>query len=346
MIAKIIPKNSPLVSVIMLVFNSEKYVGEAIQSILNQTYRNFELIIIDGGSTDKSLEIITKFHAMDNRIKIIHQTGKGIPSARNEGCKFASGNYIAIMDSDDIAIKNRLEKQVTFFEKNSDVGICGSWVKTVGEISTTWKHPCDNDKIKGSLLFFCPFAHSSVMMRKDAIPFFPEPYTESYDTAEDYDLWVKCMNYAKYSNLSIPLVLYRIHQENNSVIYKGEQKENSMKIQKNLLNNLNISPSENELCINNSFYARGEDLSEEYLLDVQKWLSKLYEANSIKKLFPESILFEMFSEMWYRACIKKTANGLRTWNAYRKSSFTGSFRLSKIRKVKLFVYCLIKKDVK
>jgi len=336
------PKNFPLVSVVMPVFNSEKFVSEALRSILNQSYRNIELIVVNDGSTDRSAEIIKNLQKEDKRIIIIEQPNRGIVSARNVGCRHAKGDYIAILDSDDIALEKRIEKQVDYLENHNDVGICGSWVKTIEVNPKIRKYPCDNDKIKCSLLFSCPFSHSSVMMRRTAIPFFPEIYSESFDTVEDYKLWVTCMNVTKYSNLSEPLVLYRIHQENVSILFKKEQEERAIKVLKDLLKNFDINPSDDEIHINNSFYLSGCVLADEYLSNVHTWLSKLYTANSIKNILPKSSLFELFSEMWYRACIKKTMLGLKTWNIYWKSPFIGSFHLSWTRKVKLLIYCLIK----
>jgi len=114
------------VSIVMSVYNAQKYLDEAIESILNQTYSNFEFIIINDGSTDKSLEIIENYAKKDSRIIVINRENKGLIYSLNEGIRKANGKYIARMDADDISLPQRLEKQVEFMEKNKNIGICGT----------------------------------------------------------------------------------------------------------------------------------------------------------------------------------------------------------------------------
>jgi len=287
---------SPLVSVIMPVFNREQYVGAAIQSILDQSYSNFELIIVNDGSTDKSEEIINDFKKKDSRIISISQTNQGIVSARNAGCSNARGDYIAILDSDDISVRNRLERQILFLESNPDVGICGSWVKTIEDDPQIWRYPTLNDDIKASLLFFCPFAHSSIMMRRSAIPFFPSPYTESFDTAEDYDLWEKCMDITAYSNLSEILVFYRVHDANISIVMNTKNRDLARKIRKRIVLRLDPNISEEEIQIHTilceGLYGQICQLEDGYA-----WLKKIINLNQSKNLFSTYYLLKRVNKL-------------------------------------------------
>ena len=143
-------KNSPKVSVIMPVYNREKYIASSVQSVLNQSFTDFEFIIIDDGSTDSTYKLIKKFN--DKRIIIIRKfENNGNYSARNEGMKIAVGKYICVMDSDDVAIPNRIQKQFNFMEKNNIYGICGGYAKVIG-MDEVIKPPCNYEVLKVLLM--------------------------------------------------------------------------------------------------------------------------------------------------------------------------------------------------
>lgn len=122
-----------LISVILPVYNGEKYLKEAIESILNQTYTNFEFIIIDDGSKDSSLEIIKEYEKEDERIVAVSRENKGLIATLNEGIEKAKGKYIARMDQDDISLPNRFEEQLKIMENDKEIVVCGSWINVFGE---------------------------------------------------------------------------------------------------------------------------------------------------------------------------------------------------------------------
>lgn len=205
----------PLVSVIMPVYNAEKYLPEAIESILNQTYTNFEFLIFDDASTDKSFSIIENYALEDRRIICTKsKQNMGYVKHLNQGIKMAKGKYIARMDADDISCKRRLEKQIDFIECHLDVGVCGSWYKPLinrKEVNIA-KLPTNHDDIIARLLWASPFAHPTIMMRKNILDKFNYLYNEAYLPAEDYDLWVRLSAVTKFANLPEPLLIYRIHE--------------------------------------------------------------------------------------------------------------------------------------
>ena len=181
---------NPEISVLLPVYNSEKYILEAINSILNQTFSNFELIIIDDGSTDTSEEIISKIN--DKRIVFEkNDTNKGLIYTLNKGIRLSRGSYIARMDADDFSVANRFEKQILEFEKDENLVVCGSFIKTFGNGTEQYiSHiPITNAQILASIFFTCPFAHPSVMIKKEALLQLEEAYREDYKHSEDYDLW-------------------------------------------------------------------------------------------------------------------------------------------------------------
>jgi len=208
----------PLVSVVMPVYNGEEFLGEAIQSILSQTFQNFELIIINDGSTDNTLSIIKEFQKKDNRIILISRGNMGLIYSLNEGIEKSKGAYIARMDADDISLKSRLDKQLEFM-KDNNVDICGSNVQLFnggGDIKL-WQYPILDQDIKFSLLFSCAFAHPSVVIRREV---FSSLKYKNYKNAEDYKLWVDAaLSGFRMGNINKTLLKYRFHK--GQVSYKN-----------------------------------------------------------------------------------------------------------------------------
>lgn len=203
-----------MISVIMSVYNDAKYLEKSIQSILSQTFEDFEFIICNDCSTDSSLSIIQKFQKLDSRIKVINNsTNLGLAASLNECIQMASGQYIARMDSDDISYINRLEVEYNFLLEHKEYAVVGSKSITINENDEPCKefmiHPfevCLSDAIKKTQII-----HPTVLMKKDAL-LAVNGYTVNQLTqrAEDYDLWCKLLsNKFKIYNLDIPLLYYR-----------------------------------------------------------------------------------------------------------------------------------------
>ncbi len=202
----------PLVTVLMPVYNAAKYIDESIQSILDQSYINFELLIINDGSTDNTTTIIQSY--LDPRIRLIEQEGKGISFALNTGLRAAQGEYIARFDADDICYPVRLEKQVNFLNDHPDYMLIGSDAEYIQEngdhlfdfrsISYTY------EQILNRLYQFCPFIHSSVMFRKEAV-LNAGGYSPFAQHFEDYFLWVTLVKSGKCCNLPEPLLKVRFN---------------------------------------------------------------------------------------------------------------------------------------
>ena len=208
----------PLVSIVMPVYNGELYLKEAIDSILAQTFTNFEFIIINDGSTDHSDDIINSYH--DDRIVYINQENGGIGAALRNGCNKAKGQYIARMDCDDIASPERLEKQFHFLETNHDYVLVGSAVNYINEksefINRSIPYITDFD-IKHNLKFGATIAHPTVFFRAKAYHQ-THGYNKDIRVLEDYVLWLDMKNHGKFHNLHHPLLNYRI--TNNSWYFK------------------------------------------------------------------------------------------------------------------------------
>ena len=207
----------PLISVLMPVFNGKEYLADSINSILKQTYSNFELIIINDGSKDNSEDIIKIF--TDTRIKYYYQTNHGLAQTLNYAISLAKGIYLARMDQDDISMPERFEQQVSFLEKYPDYAIVGTWADIWVDNEPSkrcHKHPSESYILKFHLLFDNPFVHSSMMIRKSTIDEVGLYCTDEYrQPPEDYELWSRIARVYEVSN--IPKVLHIYREAKNSM---------------------------------------------------------------------------------------------------------------------------------
>ena len=221
----------PLISVVLPVYNGEKYLAEAIDSILVQSFTNFELIIIDDGSIDNSLSILKHYHSLDTRIHLVTRENRNLVATLNESIDLARGEWIARMDQDDISLPNRFERQMQWLQK-SKADICGSWVRYFGGSDRrTWRGYESDDAIKMDMLFKNPFAHPSVMMRTHLVK--KLKYDPRSEMAEDYDLWVRAAQAGlKMTNVPEVLLMYRRHDFQISVKSSLAQQNVSGEIRK------------------------------------------------------------------------------------------------------------------
>lgn len=209
--------NKPMVTVLMSVYNGEKFLKEAIESILNQTFTDFEFLIINDGSTDKSVEIIESYK--DSRIRLINnEKNLKLIASLNKGVSLARGKYIARMDCDDVSMPERLEKEVNFLESNTDHGLVGTYYTVIdgeGKEQRNVSYPSSNDLIKLFLSLNCPLAHGSIMGRAELFKQNQYGSKESY-AVEDYELWTRMAKETKIHNIPEYLFKYRIYGESFS----------------------------------------------------------------------------------------------------------------------------------
>lgn len=204
----------PKVTVLMPVYNAGGFLAEAIESILNQTFRDFELLIIDDGSTDRSLGTIKKYTKQDKRVKVVsHGENKGLVATLNEGIGLAEGKYIARQDQDDISAKSRLKKQVEYLDNNPSIGLLGTNYDVIdnrGKTVATTDVFTSPEDIKLAEVFSNQLGHGTIIARRRLLRTFP--YDEDFKNAEDYDLWARLSHHTKIANLSKPLYKWRLHE--------------------------------------------------------------------------------------------------------------------------------------
>lgn len=224
-----VDKMNPPVTVLMSVYNGLPYLPEAIDSILQQTFQDFEFLIINDASTDGSSKVLSEYAERDSRIRILtNERNMGLGYSLARGVAAATTTWIARMDADDIAVPNRLELQMDYVREHPDVDILGGYglrIDKSGKVMTKIKVPTDPVQIY-RLIWTCPLLHPTVMFRREAIVKVGS-YSSKTNRNEDYDLWFRCAAAGlKFANLSITLIYYRFTDENfqrNKISVSAEQ---------------------------------------------------------------------------------------------------------------------------
>ena len=218
--------NQPLVSVVMVTRNVERFLSEAIESVLSQTLQNLEFIIVDFGSVDQSKDIVASYAARDRRIVFSQIPQCGLAAARNVGCSLAKGHYIAIQDADDMSLPHRLMTEVEFGLAHPEVGLVGSAIQRVDEngkcLDIVDNFPTEDWEIKRELKKWNPFWQPTVLILREAFTQVGG-YREALPPSEDYDLWLRISERYKCANVKQVLVKYRIHGGQLSVRKRKEQ---------------------------------------------------------------------------------------------------------------------------
>ena len=327
--------NEPLVTVAMAAYNSELYIKESIESILTQSYNNFELIIVNDGSTDRTKEIVLTFK--DPRIKLIDNiTNLGIVKTRNICIEKSSGKYLAIFDSDDIALPDRLKLQVSFLEKNNDYCLCGTDYQIIdskGKPSFVMIVPKTDQDIKTYLHFNIPFCHSTMLFRKSYLKEYS--YLPGFEQAEDYELTLRLSKLSKMASLNSKTVLYRVH--GNNITLKNKSKIYNFKKQLaiKILNDIKIPYSEKELELHINFF----DFNFQFFSDEQKWkdlsdwLIKFYQFIKASSQMNKSMVARMIILRWFFVATKN-----KKYKRILFSPISAYFKIKYFTTVLIFFY--------
>ncbi len=334
------PSKNPKISVLMSVYNGEDYLNEAIQSILDQTFQDFEFLIIsEFGTSLKSLEIISSFQ--DKRIKHIKNTIRlGLPASLNLGIDMAQGDYIARMDTDDVSLPERFEEQVKYLDSHPDVGVSGSGYKTIGFGKSFSSKPItDPEDIRANFLFYTSLTHPTVIMRKNLL----NKYNLRYDTlllhGEDHDMWIRCSKFFPITNINKVLLLYRVHNKNKYKTFPKETTNTARNTRIKQLNKLNLNPTDEEITLHSSTMV---DENHDVLLFInllEKWLIKVNEANKKVGVYKTQSLERIIYKRWYLVCALNSKSGFDVWKKFFTSPL---FKFGENRKAVDFVKIFIK----
>lgn len=224
--------STPMISVVMPVHNNAGYLVESVESVLSQTFKDFEFLIIDDGSTDGSGQQIREFEAADARVNVFRQANQGIAATLNRGIRAARGRYVARIDADDRMLPVRLERQLSAMQADPALVLLGSAYREIGadgKPGAVCIPPLSDAAVCWRLLFQNALAHPAVMLRRNALLESGLEYDEAV-IAEDYDLWSKLSEHGQVRNLCEPLLEYRIHSEQSTQRKRNSVAESAVQI--------------------------------------------------------------------------------------------------------------------
>lgn len=301
-------KHTPLISVLMPVYNGEAYLREAIDSILGQTFTDFEFVIINDGSTDATKDIILSYtdpriHYVENEINL------KLIATLNKGIDLCQGKYIARMDADDISVPERLQKQFEFLENHQEVGIIGTWYQTFDDRGKTGicKYLPNHDEICFKQLYQIHLSHGTCMIRKKVLDETSIRFDKEYAHAEDYDMFTRLSQVTRLANLQFVGYLVRKHEGEVSVRFANVQQENSNRVRIREFRSLGVDITDEELRVfiqlNHQSYNEIQMPKE----DVGKLLECIICRNKESKCIDSHFLEARIKDLWFNYCYNKTS---------------------------------------
>lgn len=292
---------SPEISVIMPAYNAEKYIAASIESVLNQTFKDFELIILDDASTDKTKEIVMSYAQNDSRIVYVQkQSNHGPATLRNEGILLAKGTFIALNDADDLSECTRFEKQIAVFNSQPNVAVCGSWILNFGENMDSFvsQAPQNPIEIKLTFLSYDCLANSSAMFRKSCVENIA--YQKEFVPAEDYKLWSEVIVKQNFYIIQEALVHYRQHENNISKTKADNLAISDLKIKTDLFQKIFGLQNEDfdfkKLVHLFDILGYRKKLSKSELLEFFEMSKKIIDINTEKNIFPQAMFQKRIEE--------------------------------------------------
>jgi glycosyltransferase involved in cell wall biosynthesis len=286
-----------LLTVVIPVANAEKYVEDAIRSVRNQSVAPDHIIVIDDGSRDGTPGILSRFS--DARMEIIrHENNRGLVASLNEGITRARTPFIARMDADDIAYPHRFDRQIEFLKRHPDVGIVGTWFRTVGRREELINYPEDHERIVLEFLRTCPIGHPTVMMRRSVLEQSGCMYREEARHSEDTDLWSRLLGHTRFANIPEVLLDYRVHDRQVTVEHAAQVRRvfdrSRERVLKHIGSTLGIDA---DVAASWTFFTRAS--SDEGTLDAMRnCFATLARANRLRQVYPQDYMAQVFSSLW------------------------------------------------
>lgn len=336
--------NDPKISVIMPVYKNGTYLKQAIDSIIQQTFDDFEFIIIEDKSDSyECKKIINSYN--DHRIKyILNEEKKGIAQTLNQAIKISRGKFIARMDSDDISLPKRLEIQYKFLNENKEISMCGTNYTTIEDNGHKYRSKLltKPEDIKAGLLFNSCVAHPSVMIKKEILTRNNLYYRPEF-IEEDYDLWVRISEISKITNIKKSLFQYRIHNTSLMAQNRIDRKSTVIEIRKRQLEKLGLNPNEKQMGIHNSIICKDEKEVQNFLIEHSNWLQAIQKSNITAKIYDEQSLDKILYTRWYNTCGLNAKNYFKTYKMFISSRL---FRWTKTKHcfdlLKIFIKSLLR----
>jgi len=340
------PNTEALISVVMPVYNAATYLRASIESILAQTYANFEFLIFDDGSNDNSLDIIESYQ--DSRIRVIRNvTNQGLIDTLNKGLQQAKGTYIARMDADDISLPHRFAEQVAFMEAHPAIGVCGSWVEYLGQHEgTVMQYPTEHDQILTHIFFNkATFCHPSVLLRNAVLQKHQLTYSSVYPHAEDFAFWIALHRHCRLANIPQVLVKYRRHSQQVSAQHQATQRHWFIYNAKQFIQHYTPDITPEELETHFHIFPFQAPISNEHLEAANQWLFKLYERSS-PSFLGTPYAQQLLLKTWMHLCQLSTPKGLQTLKLFLRSPLRKKHPIGFKNTFVFMVDCLLKRKSK
>lgn len=330
------------VSVIMAAYNAEAHIKASIESILNQTFKDFELIIIDDCSTDNTYQIITSYQ--DKRIRLYrNEVNVGLTVNLNKGIDLSNGKYIARMDSDDISLPSRFQLQYRFMEEHPDVGVCGTWLEVFGDYSAIVKYKTTHREIALQFLYECHIVHPTVIMRKEVMIKNNILYNPQFVTAQDYDLFIRMSRVTKLANIPEALVHYRVHSESISTKKRELQLQNRNKIIANQFLQMGVTVTDKELDRFILFCNSKFDFDFESICRIEELLLRMIKANEKSRYLDDASLKEFLCDKWFHTCYNSAYLGIKFYRKYFSSELSNYQPTDLLTRAKFLIKSLLHK---
>ncbi len=328
----------PRVSVITPVYNGSRYIANTIRSVLAQTFKDFEYIIIDDGSVDNSHEIVTSFK--DPRITVLHnQTNCYLVAARNRAIAAATGDYIALLDHDDLWTADRLAIQVAFLDQNPDFGMVGGWSMLIDEndkpAARRRNYAYTPDEYKISLLIRNVWGNGTLICRRALLD--EPPYTEEYQLCEDYNFIYRLSLKSKLTILQKVILKYRVYPTNTSSLHQGHMIEYGRKLKSSMLEFVQCSMNEGELNTFNNIEHYTLPISFDLLDHTELCLQKLLFAVKKAGYVPDNAANSIVAEEWLIFCQRSATLGPGVWKKYQSSNLPKNTYGQTRRKLSLYL---------
>lgn len=302
------------VTVLMSAYNAQEHIREAVDSIFAQTFADFELIVINDGSTDHTANILNGIR--DSRLRIVENPSNiGLVASLNKGLQLAAGRYIVRMDADDVAMSSRLEKLYLFMEANPEVGVCGSAIRYFGASDFVLSPPLLADQIKVALLWENVLAHPSVVMRRECLQQYDLHYSNDFPHCEDYRLWTECVRHFPLRNLPDVLLHYRIHPSQTGTVKKNEMDEGAKQIRLQYLQSTLGDFEQGALALD--LLGNAPVVAHEQVLEATAaWIRAIYAANREKRFFSEDVFHRQLALRWARLCRRSRLPRRIVWRIF------------------------------
>lgn len=292
---------APRVTVLMAVYNAERYLGEALDSVLAQTFADFEFLIINDGSTDSSAEILAS--RRDARIRLVDNVRNlGLTASLNIGLALAKGEYVARMDADDVSRPERFARQVAFMDAHPEVGVCGGWVRFI-PTAELWKLPATHEEIRCRQFSTVGVAHPAVMLRRAFFSQHGLTYDSDWRFAQDFELWSRALKHMKFANLQEVLLDYRLTPDQVGARHRTDQLACAARLRLQRVRELGIEPTRQEEALHEQLMNGTLPRTREALDRAEGWLLRLEESNRASGVYHGRHFGRWLLDIWFSACV-------------------------------------------